>query len=43
MDVVLEAIKMYQKNRKRKMKELFHYAKICRVDKVMTPYLEAIT
>ena len=42
MDVVLEAMKLYQKNRKRNMKGLFHYAKICRVDKVMTPYLEAM-
>jgi predicted transcriptional regulator of viral defense system len=44
MDVVLEALKMY-KNRQVKMNiaDLMKYARICRVEKVMQPYLESIT
>lgn len=44
MDVVLEALKMY-KNRQLKMNiaDLIKYARICRVEKVMQPYLESIT
>lgn len=42
MDTVLEALKLY-KNRKRiQVGKLIKYAKICRVEKVMNPYLEAI-
>lgn len=43
MDVVLEALKFY-KTRNRKtfnLRELLKYARICRVEKVMRPYLEA--
>jgi len=44
MDVVLEALKMY-KNRQSKMNiaDLIKYARICRVERVMQPYLESIT
>ncbi len=42
MDVVLEALKIYRSQRKYKMDKLLKYARICRVEKVMTPYLEAI-
>lgn len=44
MDVVLEALKMYR-NRQSKMNlaNLMKYARICRVEKVMQPYLESIT
>jgi len=42
MDVVLEALKIYRSQRKPKMNKLLEYARICRVEKVMTPYLEAI-
>jgi hypothetical protein len=44
MDVVLEALKMY-KNRQLKLNiaDLMKYARICRVEKVMQPYLESIT
>ncbi len=44
MDVVLEALKMY-KNRPLKMNiaDLMKYTRICRVEKVMQPYLESIT
>jgi len=41
MDVVLEALKLYRSQKKYNLNELLKYAKICRVDKVMKPYLEA--
>ena len=41
MDVVLEALKLYKSRKKFNLGELLNYAKICRVEKVMRPYLEA--
>ena len=41
MDVVLEALKLYKARKKFNLGELLRYAKICRVEKVMRPYLEA--
>jgi len=41
MDVVLEALKLYRSQKKYNLNELLKYAKICRVEKVMKPYLEA--
>ena len=41
MDVVLEALKLYKTRKKFNLGELLRYAKICRVEKVMQPYLEA--
>ncbi len=41
MDVVLEALKLYKTRKKFNLGELLGYAKICRVEKVMRPYLEA--
>ena len=40
MDVVLEALKLYKTRKKFDLGELLKYAKICRVEKVMRPYLE---
>jgi predicted transcriptional regulator of viral defense system len=42
LDVALEAVKMYRKEKKVKVDKLMAYAKLCRVDKIMRPYLEAI-
>lgn len=42
MDTVLEALTLYSEYRKPEPRKLIHFAKICRVDKVMRPYLEAI-
>jgi predicted transcriptional regulator of viral defense system len=42
LDVVLEALKFYRKRKKLNMKAVMHYAKICRVENVMKPYLEAV-
>jgi predicted transcriptional regulator of viral defense system len=41
MDVVLEALKLYKERKKFDVGELLKYARICRVEKVMRPYLEA--
>jgi len=40
MDVVLEALKLYKTRNKFNLGELLKYARICRVEKVMLPYLE---
>lgn len=41
MDVVLEALKFYRSQRPFNLANLLKYARICRVEKVMKPYLEA--
>jgi len=42
MEVVLEALKHYSNNKKVHTNLLVKYARICRVEKIMQPYLEAI-
>lgn len=42
MDTTLEALKLYRQRKRVKVEELLEYARICRVEKVMRPYLEAI-
>ena len=42
IDVAVEALKLYRKRKPLRTDELVRYAKICRVEKVMRPYLEAI-
>lgn len=41
MDIFLEALKLYKMRKKFKHKKIIEYAKICRVEKIMRPYLEA--
>jgi len=41
MDVVLEALKLYKARKKFNLEGILKYAKVCRVEKVMRPYLEA--
>lgn len=41
MDIVREALDFYRKNRKPNRRELLRFARICRVEKIMRPYLEA--
>jgi predicted transcriptional regulator of viral defense system len=41
MDVVLEALKLYKSRMKFDHKKILEYARICRVDKIVLPYLEA--
>ncbi len=40
-DVVLEALKIYRSQKKFNMERLLEYARVCRVEKVMKPYLES--
>jgi len=42
MDVVLEAISFYKNRKSIKIDDILKYAKICRVEKVIKPYLETI-
>jgi predicted transcriptional regulator of viral defense system len=42
LDTVLEAVRMYKQSRHTNVDALLHYADICRVAKVMRPYLEAM-
>ncbi len=42
MDTVLEAVELYRSRYKTKPRELIRFGKICRVEKIMRPYLEAI-
>jgi predicted transcriptional regulator of viral defense system len=41
MDIVLEALRLYKSRKQFQLEKLLRYAKICRVEKVMRPYLEA--
>jgi len=42
MDVALEALKLYQKTTHFDVKELMYFARVCRVENVIRPYVEAI-
>lgn len=42
MDVTLEALKRYSRGKKMKIDLLLEYARVCRVEKILFPYLEAI-
>ncbi len=42
MDVVLEALKLYCSKQKRKLKDVYQFAEICRVKKAIHPYLEVL-
>ncbi|HOX25603.1 MAG TPA: type IV toxin-antitoxin system AbiEi family antitoxin domain-containing protein [Candidatus Krumholzibacteria bacterium] len=42
MDLVQEALKFYRARRRPDFDAVLHYARICRVDRVMRPYLEAL-
>lgn len=42
LDTAVEALKRYVANRRVKVDSLMAYARICRVEKVMRPYLEAL-
>ncbi|MFZ5759834.1 MAG: type IV toxin-antitoxin system AbiEi family antitoxin domain-containing protein [Thermodesulfobacteriota bacterium] len=42
LDVVLEALKLYKERGRLNTEELMRYGHICRVSKIMKPYLEAM-
>ena len=41
IDVALEALKNYRRKKQFNVDELMYYAKVCRVERVMRPYVEA--
>ena len=42
LDIALEALRLYRQGDKVDVSKLVHYARICRVERVMRPYLEAL-
>jgi predicted transcriptional regulator of viral defense system len=42
LDVSLEALRLYRARGRMRLDELERYAKVCRVQRVMRPYLEAM-
>ena len=42
LDVAIEALRDYWRKRKGTMDDLLRFAKICRVDRIMQPYVESI-
>jgi hypothetical protein len=42
LDVALEALREGWRARRFTMDEIHHYARVCRVERVMRPYLEAL-
>jgi predicted transcriptional regulator of viral defense system len=42
LDTVLEALKLYRSRKRPNVDELMKFARICRVEKVMRPYLQAL-
>ncbi len=42
MEVVLEALRNYRRRGHPRFAQVFEYAKLCRVDRLMRPYLEAL-
>jgi hypothetical protein len=43
LDIAIEALRTYREQHKRPNRRAFiHYAQVCRVEKIMRPYLEAI-
>jgi len=42
LDTVIEALKFYRERKPVKVNKLIRFARICRVEKVMRPYLEAL-
>lgn len=42
MDVALEALESYAARRRRDVQAVLEYARVCRVERVMRPYLEAL-
>jgi predicted transcriptional regulator of viral defense system len=42
LDTAIEALKLYRKKKRFKPEDLMQIARVCRVEKVMRPYLEAL-
>jgi predicted transcriptional regulator of viral defense system len=42
LDTAIEALKLYRERKRFRVDDLMRYAKVCRVEKVMRPYLEVL-
>jgi predicted transcriptional regulator of viral defense system len=42
LDIAVEALKLYRRQKHMRLDELLRFARICRVEKVMRPYVEAL-
>jgi predicted transcriptional regulator of viral defense system len=42
LDTAVEAVRLYRERRRVDVNQLMHYAEICRVEKVIRPYLEVL-
>jgi predicted transcriptional regulator of viral defense system len=42
LDVAVEALRLYRRRRRMRLDDLLRFGRICRVEKVMRPYLEAL-
>jgi predicted transcriptional regulator of viral defense system len=42
LDTAIEALKLYRERQRFKVDDLMRFARVCRVEKVMRPYLEAL-
>ena len=42
IDVAVEALKLFHSRKKASMRELLAYARLCRVERIMMPYIEAL-
>jgi predicted transcriptional regulator of viral defense system len=42
IDVAAEALRFFHSRKKAPMRELLEYARLCRVERVMKPYIEAL-
>ena len=43
IDVALEALKLCRARKGFRLRKLIHYARLCRVEQIMRPYLEALS
>jgi len=41
LDVPVEALKLYRERRSLKVDDIMHYSRVCRMEKIIRPYLEA--
>lgn len=42
LDVAIEALKLYVRDKRGRPEDLVRFARVCRVEKVMRPYIEAL-
>ena len=42
IETAIEGLRLYREGRRMRVKDLIHYARLCRVENVMRPYLEAL-